>query len=161
MNKNTMLAMLLAGAGILTYLALGDRAQRMEDTVTTPVAALPEAVQPVPREPAPELATGAKQRRALMRAEYEKLAQARNDVRKQLGRLKTGIWKLRVPSGQARVIEKRMYQGHILLKNPPLLGAFSSVDEINRELEKVNTVLADLQNLEEETGTNRTLWQGQ
>lgn len=151
MNKIMLFIALPVCAGIVTYLALNDVPREMEDEAavagTTPS---PAAVEPAQEAPGAGLAAQEQQRRAAMRAEYARLEQARNDVRKQLGRIKSVIWKLRVPPAQARAIEKRMYQGHILLKNPPLLGAFSSVDEIKRELSKVDVVHADLKDLEDE-----------
>lgn len=89
-----------------------------------------------------------RKRREAMRAEYGKLEQARDGVRKQLAKLKSRLWKLRVPPDRARAIREQLAQGHALLKNPPLLGAFSSVDDIAGEIEKVNGVSARLEALE-------------
>lgn len=89
-----------------------------------------------------------RKRRGAMRAEYGKLEQARDRVRKQLAKLKSRLWKLRVPPDRARAIQEQLAQGHALLKNPPLLGAFSSVDEIAGETEKVDGVSARLEALE-------------
>ena len=149
MNRKLLILALLSGAGVLLYPLLNDTDKATQDAATLPNTQ-PQAGAQLQQEPDKDVLAIEQARRASMRTEYEKLEQARNDVRKQLGRLKAGIWKLRVPPEQARAIEKRMYQGHILLKNPPLLGAFSSVDDIGRELEKVNTVYADLVNLEGE-----------
>lgn len=150
MNKITLFVALLLGAGLVVYLSLNDVPRETEEDATDKAMPPLMAVEPAQREPEPDPAAQEQQRRATMRAEYAKLEQARNDVRKQLGRIKSVIWKLRVPPEQARAIEKRMYQGHILLKNPPLLGAFSSVDEIGREISKVDRVYGDLKNLEDE-----------
>ena len=150
MNKITLFVALLLGAGLVVYLSLNDGPRETEEDATVMATPSLETVEPVQQEPEPDLADQEQQRRAAMRAEYAKLEQARNDVRKQLGRIKSVIWKLRVPPEQARAIEKRMYQGHILLKNPPLLGAFSSVDEIGREISKVDGVYGDLRILEDE-----------
>ena len=92
----------------------------------------------------------ARRRRAAMRAEYDRLEQARAAVRKQLGRLNSRLWKLRVEAEQSRAIQEQMQQGHALLKNPPLLGAFSSPGEITREIEKVREVNERLKSLETE-----------
>ena len=150
MNKITLFVALLVGAGLVVYLSLNDVSRETEEDATVMATPSLETVEPAQQEPEPDLTAREQQRRAAMRAEYEKLEQARNDVRKQLGRIKSVIWKLRVPPEQARAIEKRMYQGHILLKNPPLLGAFSSVDEIGREIGKVDRVYGDLRTLEDE-----------
>lgn len=89
-------------------------------------------------------------RRAAMHVGYDRLEQARDRVRKQLGILQSRLWNRRVPPDRASVIQNQMLQGHALLKNPPLLGAFSSLDEINREIEKMNGVGDRLQTLETE-----------
>ena len=92
--------------------------------------------------------TAEQQRKATLRAEYEKLEQAREGVRKQLGLLKFRLWKLRVSPEQSRAIQEQMQQGYTALKNPPLLGAFSSVDEIAREIEKMSGISVNLKTLE-------------
>ncbi|MCY4155469.1 MAG: hypothetical protein OXF58_09130 [Gammaproteobacteria bacterium] len=146
MNRNVLIITLLLGIGIPLYL-LFDPGKDTPHATATPVAR-PQTSVPV--SPQPDLEAQAAARRAAMRAEYAKLEQARTEVRQQLGRLKAGIWKLRVPPEQARVIEKRLYQGHVLLQNPPLLGAFSGLEDLSRELQKVNSVRADLEHLARE-----------
>ena len=147
MNRNIVFAaiVLIAAATAYSFISLDGTVNRQE--------AGPGDVQPgqagpsMSPEPGPARAAERKRREA-MRAEYEKLEQARDGVRKQLARLKSRLWKLRVPPDRARAIQEQLAQGHALLKNPPLLGAFSSVDEIARETEKVNGVSARLEALE-------------
>lgn len=138
---------LIAGATAYSFMSLeraleGDRAR--------PGYSRPEQA-PTPALSAPE--TGAndeRKRRAAMRAEYDRLEQARDAVRKQLGILNSRLWKLRVPPDRARAIQEQMQQGHAFLKNPPLLGAFSGKDDIAREIEKVRGVNDRLKALAED-----------
>ena len=60
-----------------------------------------------------------------------------------------------MPPDRARAIQEQLAQGYALLKNPPLLGAFSSADEITREIEKVDGVSVRLKALE--TGVEELL----
>ena len=147
MNRNIVYAaiVLIAAAMVYSFFSLDGMVNREE---AEPNAAAPgRAGSSLNPEPAPARAAERKRREA-MRAEYEKLEQARDGVRKQLARLKSRLWKLRVPPERARTIQEQLAQGHALLKNPPLLGAFSSVDEIAGDTEKINDVSARLAVLE-------------
>ena len=141
MNRNlvfTAIILLAGGAGIL-LLSLDRTANTDQEQ---PVNASPgEAAPSYPQEPEHD-ASGNEKRVAAMRAEYARLEQARDTVRLQLGRLNSRIWKLQVSPEQARTIRDQMRQGYAMLKNPPMLGAFSSAGEIRKELAKV-TRLAD------------------
>lgn len=100
-----------------------------------------------PHEPEQD-ASGDSKRVAAMRAAYAELEQARNTVRRQLGRLNARTWKLEVSPDEARAISEQMQQGHALLKNPPMLGAFADADDIRQELAKVTRVAGKLKDLE-------------
>ena len=89
-----------------------------------------------------------KKRIARMRAEYAELEQARDTVRRQLGKLRTRLWKLQLPPEQARVITEQMQRGYAVLKNPPLLGAFSSVGDISKETTRIKAIGNKLTTLE-------------
>ena len=149
MNRNLILIaiVLLACATAYSFMSLE---RTLEGNGAGPDNAEPaQASIPVP--PVPDIEDNERRkRRAAMRAEYDRLEQARDAVRKQLGILNSRLWKLRVPPDRARAIQEQMQQGHALLKNPPLLGAFSSVDEIAGETEKVRGIKDRLKTLEEE-----------
>ena len=138
---------LIAAATAYSFLALEGTLKQAgpEPGDAGPAPASP----PVPSAPEPG-DTEQRQRRAAMRAEYDKLEQAREAVRQRLGVLNSRAWKLRVAPGRARAIREQMQQGYALLKNPPLLGAFSSVGEIADEIEKVQGVNDRLKTLEAE-----------
>ena len=89
-----------------------------------------------------------KKRITAMRAAYAELEQTRDVVRRQLGKLKSKLWKLQISPEQTRAIRAQMYQGYAILKNPPLLGAFSSVTEIRQELARVSGIANKLSGLE-------------
>ena len=149
MNRNILFAamVLIAAATAYSFISLDGTVNRQEpETGDVSAGQADSSLSP---EPGPTQAAERKRREA-MRAEYEKLEQARDGVRKQLAKLKSRLWKLRVPPEQARSIQEQVAQGHALLKNPPLLGAFLNVDEIAGETEKVDGVSARLQALETE-----------
>ena len=145
MNRNIFLiALVLITAGLL-YLFFdtgsgitpeqGQTGAKAPDDATT--AALQEQALAADRK-----------RRAAMRSAYAELEQARNDMRLQLGRLKTRLWKVEVSPARARAIRDQLQQGYAALKNPPMLGAFSSVDEIRQELARVTVLSNRLASLE-------------
>ena len=146
MKRNTAYIFLALAAGVAGYLFLisGGMVKRDGEapTVLSPLEAPP--VQPAPE---PEVSEDRK-RIAAMRAGYAELEQARDTVRRQLARLKSKLWKLKVPPDQARAISEQVQRGHALLKNPPMLGAFSSVGEIRQELARINRVSNKLSALE-------------
>lgn len=143
---------LVVPGAVYLYLNSNDREQRH---VAPARAGTPPARQESMPDPSAE-----QQRRAAMRAEYDKLEQARDALRQQLGKVRTRLWGVRVPPARAREIQEQMFRGHSLLKNPPLLGAFSSVAEIAGEIRKVDEVRTGLEGLEAEIQgypTDRTL----
>jgi hypothetical protein len=147
MNRNIVFTaiVLIAAATAYSFLSLDGTAGRDEtgpDNVQSGQARSPMHAEPGPAR------TAEQKRREAMRAEYDRLEQARDGVRQQLGILKSRLWKLRVPPDRSRAIQEQMRQGYTLLKNPPLLGAFSSADEIAGETEKVNGVNDRLKTLE-------------
>lgn len=147
MNRNTAIIAiaLIAAATAYSFLSINGTAGRNEtepDNVQSRQAKPPRHAEPGPAQ------TAEQKRREAMRVEYDRLEQARDSVRKQLGILKSRLWKLRVPPDRSRAIQEQMRQGYALLKNPPLLGAFSGADEIAREIEKVNGVNDRLNALE-------------
>lgn len=88
------------------------------------------------------------QRRAQMEAEYQKLEDARQELRRHLGLLKTKLWNLELPAEQARRVGDDLRQGYALLKNPPLLGAFRDQQGIQRESRKVEAIQEKLAEVE-------------
>lgn len=139
MKRNILLiTLVLITAGLLYLFFDPDSSVTVEQEETElkePVDATTAALQ--------EQAIAAdRKRRAAMRSAYAELEQARNDVRLQLGKLKSRLWKIETSPDQVRAIREQMQKGYATLKNPPMLGAFSSVDEIRQELARV-TVLSN------------------
>ena len=73
----------------------------------------------------------------LMAAEYKLLEKARNDLKRQLARLKHEMWGLKFPAEEAKEMNEIMLNAHKLIKNPHMLGAFSSVEGIRDEIDKI------------------------
>lgn len=147
MNRNLVLIALVIITGASGYLLLNLDGTANTDREQADIV-LSSETAPAHRQVAEHDVSGNKKRIATMRAAYAELEQARDTVRRQLGRLKSRTWKLRVSPEQARVITEQMQQGYAILKNPPMLGAFSSVDEIRQELAKVTRTTDKLSALE-------------
>ncbi len=158
MTSKKMLFLLtaLAGAAAYLWLAPGD-APRQEAPPAPAAAPSPPPSSPAAAAPAVAAAAPAaadpvrlaeERRVAAMRAEYARLESARDEVRLRLGRIKARLWKLRLPAAQARAMETQLRQGHALLHNPPMLGAFYDADDIRREITRVTAVGAELEQLE-------------
>ena len=146
MKRNTAFIFLVLVAGGTGYLFLtSDRTVENEPEAQTVLPSRDAAPVQATRE---HEASEHKKRIAAMRTAYAELEQARATVRRRLGILNSKLWKLQVPPDQARAITEQMQQGHALLKNPPLLGAFHGVDDIRRELARVNSIAAKLSALE-------------
>lgn len=76
-------------------------------------------------------------KRKLMVAEYEILEQARNKLKKHIALLKHQMWGLKFPPESAKKISSTVMSANMLLKNPDMLGAFSSVEQIKDEVTKI------------------------
>lgn len=147
MNRNLLLITLVLIAGIAGFLSLnaGRKAVKEPDLkVDSRPQEAPSAVQAAPEQDVSEN----QKRIARMRSAYAELEQARDSVRRQLGRLRSRTWKLQVSPDQARAITGQMQQGYAILRNPPMLGAFSNADEIRQELAKVTRIADKLSALE-------------
>ena len=150
MNRNLVLIALVLIAGGAGYLLLNPDKTANSDQEQQDIVLTGEAT-PTQRQPEHDVSRD-KKRIAAMRAAYAELEQARDTVRLQLGRLKARTWKLQVSPEQARAITEQMQQGYAILKNPPMLGAFSGTDEIRQELAKVTRVADKLSALETTVG---------
>ena len=90
-----------------------------------------------------------------MAAEYKLLEKARTDLKRQLARIKNEMWGLKFPPDEAKEINEIMLNAHKLIKNPYMLGAFSDVEGIKDELDKVvfaNKALEDIKSMIEQQG---------
>ena len=139
MNRNIIfIALILIAAGT-GYLFLSPDQTLERDQAAQVDAKSQEAPPPVEQAPGQDLSAD-KKRRARMRVEYAELELARDGIRRQLGKLRSRLWKLQVPPDQARAITKQMQRGYAALKNPPMLGAFSSVGDISKETNRIKEI---------------------
>ena len=147
MNKNIVFISLVLIAGTAGYLFLSPDRPAMREQ-GQPNIIPPQEAKPVVKQVREHDVSEDQKRRAAMRSEYAELEKARDRVRRQLGKLKSRLWKLQLPPDRARAITEQMQKGYAILKNPPMLGAFFGVDDISRELEKVKRISERLQTLE-------------
>jgi hypothetical protein len=85
----------------------------------------------------------------LMRAEYEVLEDSRHNLKRHIAKLKHDMWGLKFPSATAKKISHTVMGASKLLKNPHMLGAFSSVEQIKDEVAKVEFAEKSLEEIDE------------
>lgn len=73
----------------------------------------------------------------LMKAEYLILQKDRKNLKRRLSRLKHDMWGLSFDPEMAKKMSEIMLNAYKLIKNPNMLGAFSSVKEIQDEIAKI------------------------
>jgi len=112
---------------------------------------VPAVVAPAEEKSAQELEqeAAAKQRRAEMHDKFDQLAKARRDLNEGLDKLKVVLWDLNLPRAENDAITGTMKNSYAMLKNKRLLGSYSSVDEIDAELDRVNFLHSQLQAVED------------
>ena len=118
---------------------------------------VPEAITP-PADNAAEARQKARDeaRRAAMQSEYDNLARARRDLDQKLNTLKVVLWDLKLPREESDAITESMKNSYVMLKNPRMLGAYSSVEEISTELARVKYLYAQLQQIEDKYRSKET-----
>ena len=87
-------------------------------------------------------------RRERMQSAFAGLTQARQVLKSKANLLKSLSWGIELPSDQARQISHEMREAYVYLKNPPMLGAYSEVEDIMRESRKVESMMANLEKAE-------------
>ena len=147
MNRNIIfIAFILIAAGT-GYLFLNSE-QTLKGNQEVQIGAKSQVEAPDAGQAPEQDLSADKKRRARMRAEYAELELARDALRRQLGKLRTRVWKLRMPPDQARVITEQMQRAYAVLKNPPMRGAFSSVGDISKETTRIKAIGNKLTTLE-------------
>lgn len=74
----------------------------------------------------------------LKTAAYEELEEGRKKLKRRLSRLKHDMWGLKFAPDQAKKMSSIMLEGHKLIKNPEMLGAFFTVKQIEDEIAKIS-----------------------
>lgn len=150
MNQRAFFAAMLAGlvavAVTLVYLWPVPPASDRPAAPAVPAPASPVVDAPAEAE--------AEVRRARIGAAFDELAAARKALQRKLGDLKTLTWGRELPAAQARRLGQDMMSAQYLLKNPPLLGAFSDVAEVRAEQARVDAALVRLREIETELGAS-------
>jgi len=88
-------------------------------------------------------------RRIEMQMAFSRLEKARKELKSHANLLKSKIWGRELPADQARMISHKMRQAYAYLKNPPMLGAYREVNDIQNESNKVQAMLEDLTEVEQ------------
>ncbi len=83
-----------------------------------------------------------------MQEAYALLEKARTKLKRQLSLLKHEMWGRKFEPAQAKEINELMLNAHKFNKLPPMLGAFSSAEEIQDELDKVNFAIKSLEEVQ-------------
>jgi cell division protein FtsB len=88
------------------------------------------------------------ERRRLMTAEYQILEQERKKLKRHIAKLKHDLWGLKFAPDKAKEISTTVLGASKLLKNPGMLGAFSSVEGIKDEIAKIQFSEKSLQQVD-------------
>jgi hypothetical protein len=121
------------------------------DYVAGKAESVPATIAPFEEKSAQELERQAEanRRRAAMQAEFDQLARARRDLNQKLDKLKVVLWDMKLPKAENDAITDTMKNSYAVLKNKRLLGAYSSIDEISTELDRVKFLYSQLQAVED------------
>ncbi len=88
-------------------------------------------------------------RRQLMHSKFSDLKEIRKKIKMRVSRLSSRLRRSEFPPEQARTISQDMRQAGYLLKNPKLLGAFSSPEEIEQEFIQLSDVNVKLDSIKQ------------
>ena len=88
-------------------------------------------------------------RRNEMHAVFSVLEQSRKQLKSHANLVKSKTWGLELPAEQAKLVSKKLRRVFAYLKNPPMLGAYFEVGEIQNEVKKVYAMNADLNEVED------------
>ena len=88
-------------------------------------------------------------KRKLMAVEFERLEEARNDLKRHIALLKHQMWGLRFPPEVSKKISQTVLGANRLLKNPHMLGAFHNVEQIKDEIAKIDYANSTLVEVDE------------
>ncbi len=83
---------------------------------------------------------------------YAELDASRKALQKQLNDLKAFLWGRELPAEQAHHINRDMMSAQFLLRNPPLLGAFSNAAGVHAEKDRVDAARVRMQGIGSELG---------
>jgi|GEM_PF-4601535 len=75
---------------------------------------------------------------------YQILKNERSKLSDQLSNLRAELFDLKLPAQQAQEYNKKMMKAYTLINNPPMLGAFQNVNDIQDEIAKVKGAREDL-----------------
>lgn len=93
----------------------------------------------------------------LMTAEYEILEKERKNLKRRLSRLKHDMWGLKFAPETAKKMSEIMLNSHKLIKNPDMLGAFSSVKGIQDEIAKIKFAESSIEQVSELIEENKKI----
>jgi hypothetical protein len=87
-------------------------------------------------------------RRNEMKQAYTALELSRKQLKSQANLIKSKIWGLELPKEQASLVSNGLQQAYFYLKNPPMLGAYFELEEINFEMKNVEVMQVNLDEIE-------------
>jgi len=88
-------------------------------------------------------------RRIEMQTAFSSLEKSRKELKSRANLLKSKIWGRELPAEKAKMISYKMRQAYAYLKNPPMLGAYYGVNDIQSEHKKVRAMLDELAKVEQ------------
>lgn len=148
MKRIILLLVIVAVAVMLAFMSLPDDPGRLESPATA-VKELPTDEASAEREAEQAALEAARDERLkAMKVEYAKLERARRDLRIRLQEVSYYLGESDLPAEQGRRMRNEIGVANQVLVNPPLLGAFNGVADIERELQRIDSINRQLDEFE-------------
>lgn len=148
MKRLALLLLVIVVAVVLAFMSLPEDPGQVTKPDTAKTAQKSEAEA---KETAEKAAVEAERDKRLeaMKAEYAKLEKARRNLRQRLQAVSYYLGQAEtLPKDRAQSMRDEIGTAHRILINPPLLGAFSGVDDIKQELAKIERINQQLDEFE-------------
>lgn len=150
MKKKISLGIIVVAVLVAVYFMFAPspvNEQRLRESAEVKAPAAPAQAAPATTEeqaPVENDEAALQARMTQMRTEYAMLEKERDALQKQLDDLRADLFEVKLPAQQAKDVNQQLMSAYLLLQNPPMLGAFSSVTDIDHEIDKVKAAQQNL-----------------
>lgn len=139
--------LIVAGLALAAIAGVYLQRARAPESTALPAPVVTAGLPPVPGAAKENAAAVDDKRRLETAAAYAELDASRKSLQKQLSDLKALLWGRELPAELARKISRDMMSAQYLLRNPPLLGAFSDAAGVYAEKDRVKAARARLEEI--------------
>ncbi len=148
MKRIILLLVIVGVAVVLAFMSLPEDPGQL-DRRDTVVKQLPTDEAIAEREAEQAAVESARDERLqAMQVEYKKLERARRDLRTRLQEVAYYLSEADLPEEEGRRMRHEIGVANQVLINPPLLGAFNGVADIERELKRIDRINQQLDEFE-------------